>query len=64
MQRTLSRKLALALLAGLLALGLAACQDEPGPAEEAGQEIDQAMEDAGDEVEEMGDAIEDASDGN
>lgn len=63
MQRTTTRKLFLALLAGLLALGLAACEDDQGPAEEAGQEIDQAVEEAGEGVEEMGDAIEDASEG-
>lgn len=55
MQRTLSRRVALALLAGLLSLGLAACEDEQGPAEEAGEEVDEAVEEAGDEVEEATD---------
>ncbi len=64
MRRTMTRKLFLALLAGLLALGLAGCEEEQGPAEEAGQEIDQAVEEAGEGVEEMGDTIEDASEGN
>ena len=55
MQHTLSRKAALALLAGLLTLGLAACEEEQGPAEEAGEEIDQAVEEAGDSIEEATD---------
>lgn len=54
MQHTLSRKVALALLAGLLTLGLAACEEQ-GPAEEAGEEIDQAVEEAGDSIEEATD---------
>ena len=55
MQHTLSRKVALALLAGLLTLGLAACEEEQGPAEEAGEEIDQAVEEVGDSIEEATD---------
>ncbi len=58
------KKLGLALLVGMLAAGLAGCQDDdPGPAEEAGQELDDAMEDAGEGVEEMGESIQDAAEG-
>jgi len=40
---------------------LAGCQDQ-GPAEEAGEAIDDTMEDAGDAMDEAGDDIEDAVD--
>lgn len=63
MTHEMLKKLGLALLVGMLAAGLAGCQDEPGPAEEAGQEIDEAMDDAGEGVEEMGESIQDAADG-
>ncbi len=51
------------LLATLFAVGLllAGCQ-EPGPAEEAGQEIDEAVEEAGEALEELGDDTEEALD--
>ncbi len=58
------KKLGLALLVGMLAAGLVGCQDDPGPAEEAGQQIDEAMEDAGEGFEEMGESIQDAAEGN
>ena len=63
MTHEMLKKLGLALLVGMLAAGLAGCQDEPGPAEEAGQEIDEAMDDAGEGVEEMGESIQDAAEG-
>jgi len=58
------KKLGLALLVGMLAAGLVGCEDDPGPAEEAGQQIDEAMEDAGEGFEEMGESIQDAAEGN
>ena len=42
-------------------LFLAGCSD-PGPAEEAGQEIDEAVEEAQDSVEDLGEDAEDALD--
>ncbi|MBL28370.1 MAG: hypothetical protein CMM50_12570 [Rhodospirillaceae bacterium] len=48
-------------LLGLTVGWLAAC-DEEGPAEKAGEAIDNAVEDAGDAVEDAGDAIEDTAD--
>ncbi len=48
-----------ALLAAFLFL--TACQDEQGPAEKAGKEIDEAVEKAGDKVEEAGDEVEEAT---
>ncbi len=57
-----------ALIALMMGLGLtvAGCADEEGPAEKAGEQIDQTMEEAGDEVEEatdeMGGKAEEAGD--
>ena len=50
----------LALSLGM-ALMLSACEQE-GPAERAGERIDNAMDAAGDKIEQAGDKIEDASD--
>lgn len=47
-------KLPLALLTILFVLGLSACQQD-GPAEEAGEAIDNAVEDAGDKIEDATD---------
>ncbi|MGC3875086.1 hypothetical protein ACPF7Z_17685 [Halomonas sp. GXIMD04776] len=60
MEKTLMRKLGLALLMALLLGGVAACDDQ-GPAEEAGENIDEAAENAGDSVEEMGEEIQDSA---
>ena len=56
---------------GALALSVAACKPEPGPAEKAGQKIDQALgttpkektlgERVGEKVEQTGENIQDAS---
>ncbi len=63
MKTDLLKTFGLALLVAMMAAGLVACEDDPGPAEEAGQEIDEAMEDAGEGVEEMGESIQDAAEG-
>ena len=55
--RGLFLALALAFLAGT---GLSGCRD-PGPAEEAGREVDEAMEDAREAVEDLGDEAEEAA---
>ena len=57
MSTPLMKKLALALLMAMMMGGLAACVNQ-GPAEEAGENIDESMEDAGDSLEEMGENIE------
>jgi hypothetical protein len=52
----------LAILAiGFMTAGLGACEDE-GPAEEAGESIDETADDVGDAVDEAGDDAEDAAD--
>lgn len=61
MKKTTLTLLFLMLLA-LFSLGaLTGCED-PGPAEQAGQEIDEAAEEAGDKLEELGDEAEEAMD--
>ncbi|WP_245748409.1 hypothetical protein [Vreelandella subterranea] len=50
-----------ALLLAFFAVGLSACGDDQGPAEEAGENIDETMEEAGDEMEEIGEEVEDAA---
>lgn len=54
------RKLGLALLLSVLLGSLAACDNE-GPAEEAGENIDEEMENAGEGVEEMGEDIQESA---
>lgn len=60
MQKDLMRKLGLALLMALMLGGVVACEDK-GPAEKAGENIDNAVDDAGDSVEDMGDDIQDSA---
>ncbi|UYG08099.1 hypothetical protein [Halomonas sp. M4R1S46] len=72
MKLQLLRTFALSLLIGMMSLGLAACEDE-GPAEQAGENVDEAMDEtgenvdeamdeAGESVEEMGENVEEAAD--
>jgi hypothetical protein len=49
-------------MATLLALGAAGCEEQKGPAERAGEKIDDAVDSAGDAVEDAGDKVEDATD--
>jgi hypothetical protein len=52
------RKLALALALCLGTLGLAACEQE-GPAERAGEAVDDATENAGEAMENAGEKVQD-----
>ncbi len=47
-----------ALISGLLLVSLAGC--EQGPAEKAGENVDDAVDEAGESIEDAGDSIEDA----
>ncbi len=58
---SIPHKLLTLLLAPLFALSLAACDVNEGPAEEAGEAVDEAVDEAGDAVEEAGDAVQDAT---
>jgi len=51
--------IAAALVLGVALTGLAAC--EKGPAEKAGEKIDNAAKKAGDKIEDAGDKIKDAA---
>ena len=53
----LLRNLAFALLFSAGTLGLAACEDNEGPAERAGESIDNATDRAGEAVEDAGDRM-------
>lgn len=53
------QRIRLGLLIGALAFVLGGCEEE-GPAERAGERLDQSMEDVGDRAEEMGDDTEEA----
>jgi hypothetical protein len=51
------------LLMGLLTVGgaaLTACDDHDGPVENAGEEIDEAVDNTGDGVEDLGEDIDEA----
>ncbi|MDR5907664.1 hypothetical protein [Franzmannia qiaohouensis] len=60
MNMTMLRKVGLAVLMVMVLGGVAACDDQ-GPAEEAGENIDDAMEDAGEGMEELGEDIQDSA---
>jgi len=59
--RSLTRISLTALLAGVFAVGISACEDE-GPAEKAGEQVDEAIEETGDTMEEAGGELEEAAD--
>lgn len=53
---------ALVISALLAALGgLAGCEKSEGPAEQAGKEVDKAVEQLGEQMEKAGDSIQDAA---
>lgn len=47
----------------LLVTALAACQKQEGPAEHAGKQVDNAINDAGRQIEKAGDKIQDTAKG-
>ena len=55
----LKKTLVIGLTVTFLGIAVAACEKE-GPAEKAGEKIDQTMEDAKDKASEMGDKVKDA----
>ena len=50
------------LMAGVLFIALPGCEQQ-GPAERAGESIDNAVEETGEKIEEAGDAIKDSAQG-
>jgi hypothetical protein len=49
------------LVAGVLLAALGACQKQEGPMEQAGKEVDKAVDKVGQQVEKAGDKIQDAA---
>lgn len=60
MKGSIWHKLGLALLIAMLMGGVAGCENE-GPAESAGESLDNAAESAGDSMEEMGEDVQDSA---
>lgn len=56
-----SKHILMATLAGVLTVSLMGCEQQ-GPMEEAGERIDNSMENAGDKIENAGDKVEDKLD--
>lgn len=57
-------KMALTALAmGALLVTLSGCQQQEGPAEQAGKKLDQTTEKVGEQVEKAGESIQDAAKG-
>lgn len=50
------------IISGLL-IALSGCQKQEGPAEQAGKDIDNATEQAGEKIEQVGENIQDAAKG-
>lgn len=50
-----------ALMAGILIVGLSACQKKEGPAERAGKEVDKSVEKVGQSIEKAGQSLQDAA---
>lgn len=59
----LVKSLGAVLLIGTLFATIPACQKEQGPAEKAGEAVDNAVSKAGQEVEKAGEEIQDAAKG-
>lgn len=58
--RMLSRALLLTFVIG--SLGMVSACEQQGPAEEAGEQIDETIEESGDKLEEAGDEAEESTD--
>jgi predicted small secreted protein len=57
------KTLSAALVMSALLVALSGCEKQEGPAEQAGQSIDNATESVGEHVENAGEAIQDAAKG-
>jgi len=49
------------IASAVLGVSVAGCQKQEGPAEQAGKEVDKAIDKAGEQVEKAGEAIQDAA---
>ncbi|MCE3028151.1 MULTISPECIES: hypothetical protein [Salinicola] len=59
MRSDLLKKMAMAMMLGMMAFGVVACDNDDGPAEKAGESVDNAVDDAGQAMENAGDNIQD-----
>jgi hypothetical protein len=50
-----------AVAVGALLAALSGCEKQEGPAEQAGEQVDEAVEHVGDQMEKAGDSIKDAT---
>ena len=49
--------IAIGILAGFLAFGLGGCERDEGPVEEAAEEVDESLDNAGDEIEDAAENV-------
>lgn len=60
MTRRFIETFGIAMVTGVLLVALSACE-QPGPAEKAGEKLDNAVEKTGEQLEDAGDSIRDAT---
>ena len=61
--KRIGESLGAVLVTTMLLVALSGCDRQEGPAEQAGEKLDNAAEHAGDQIEKAGDAIQDAAKG-
>jgi hypothetical protein len=59
-QKSVGESLVAVLAMSALLVALSGCDSQEGPAEQAGEKIDNAAEQTGEKIEQAGDAIQDA----
>ena len=59
----LGKTVSAALVMSALLVALAGCQQQEGPAEQAGKNVDNAVDNVGEQIEKAGDSIQDAAKG-
>jgi predicted small secreted protein len=59
----LGKTVSTALVMSALFVALGGCQQQEGPAEQAGKNVDKAVENVGEQIENAGDSIQDAAKG-
>ena len=58
---TLAKTLGIALVIGVLFVTLPGCQQQEGPVERAGKQVDQTVDKVGQQIEKAGEKIQDAT---
>jgi predicted small secreted protein len=59
----LGKTVSVAMVMSALLVALSGCQKQEGPAEQAGKNVDNAVDKAGEQIEKAGDSIQDAAKG-